>query len=88
VVASGISTIFCADPQEISLLYFLWLAKAGGGLKRVVGMYLLRLSYLKLLNSLKLFLDAENGAQERKFEGGSQSISDGLAAKLGKVYLP
>jgi hypothetical protein len=31
-----------------------------------------------------VILDGDNGAQERKFVGGSQRLSDGLAARLGR----
>eukprot|EP01087_Luapelamoeba_hula_P015585 TRINITY_DN4678_c0_g1_i3.p1 TRINITY_DN4678_c0_g1~~TRINITY_DN4678_c0_g1_i3.p1 ORF type:complete len:536 (+),score=30.81 TRINITY_DN4678_c0_g1_i3:91-1698(+) len=33
---SGVSSLFCADPQEISMLYFLWFVHMAGGFKRLI----------------------------------------------------
>jgi monoamine oxidase len=49
--------------------------------------FLYWLWYVRCAHGLKRLVDTENGAQERKFIGGSQSISDALAKQLGCVRL-
>eukprot|EP00978_Attheya_sp_CCMP212_P020999 scaffold60807_cov62-Attheya_sp.AAC.4 len=56
-------TLLCKDSKEVSMLYFLWYARSGDCLKRLV--------------------NVKNGAQEKKFAGGSEQISDRMAEKLG-----
>ncbi len=57
-----LDTLLCKPSDEISMLYYLWYARSGDSLKRL--------------------MDIENGAQERKFVGGSASISIKLADEL------
>ena len=61
--------IWGADPKEMSLLYVL-MYTAGAGNERTAG------SFLK-------FLTTQDGAQERRFVGGSQVVSEKVAAALG-----
>ncbi|XP_063951601.1 amine oxidase [flavin-containing] B-like [Lytechinus pictus] len=58
------SAEFCAEAKDLSLLYFLWYIKEGGGYMRMSA--------------------TDNGAQERKFIGGSQRICLNIAEHLGK----
>ncbi|MDI6910990.1 FAD-dependent oxidoreductase [Nocardioides sp.] len=62
---------FGADPNELSLLYVLWYVACSGN-ERNVGTF--------SRNS-----DTANGAQERRFVGGSQLIPLRLARRLGDV---
>jgi monoamine oxidase len=62
---------FGADPNELSLLYVLWYVACSGD-ERHVGTF--------ARNS-----DTANGAQERRFVGGSQLIPLRLARRLGDV---
>ncbi len=57
-----LDTLLCKPSDEVSMLYYLWYARSGDSLKRL--------------------MDIENGAQERKFVGGSASISVKLAEEL------
>ena len=52
-----------AEPEDMSLLYYLWYLKSGDGVLRVAAV--------------------EDAGQERKFNGGSQQISNRLKDKLG-----
>ena len=61
--------IWGADPREMSLLYVL-MYTAGAGNEKTAG------SFLK-------FLTTQGGAQERRFAGGSQAVSEQVAAALG-----
>ena len=62
---------FGADPNELSLLYVLWYVACSGN-ERHVGTF--------SRNS-----DTANGAQERRFVGGSQLVPLRLARRLGDV---
>ena len=62
---------FGADPNELSLLYVLWYIACSGN-ETTVGTF--------SRNS-----DTANGAQERRFIGGSQLIPLRLAQKLGDI---
>ncbi|MBI2244994.1 MAG: FAD-dependent oxidoreductase, partial [Nocardioides sp.] len=62
---------FGADPNELSLLYVLWYVACSGN-ERNVGTF--------SRNS-----DTANGAQERRFVGGSQLVPLRLARRLGDV---
>ncbi len=62
---------FGADPNELSLLYVLWYVACSGD-ERHVGTF--------SRNS-----DTANGAQERRFVGGSQLIPLRLARRLGDI---
>lgn len=62
---------FGADPDELSLLYVLWYVACSGN-EREVGTF--------ARNS-----DTANGAQERRFVGGSQLIPLRLARRLGDI---
>ncbi|MFA6574196.1 MAG: FAD-dependent oxidoreductase [Nocardioides sp.] len=62
---------FGADPNELSFLYTLWYVACSGN-ERNVGTF--------ARNS-----DTANGAQERRFVGGSQLIPLRLARKLGDI---
>lgn len=62
---------FGADPDELSLLYVLWYVACSGN-ERNVGTF--------SRNS-----DTANGAQERRFVGGSQLIPIRLARRLGDL---
>jgi monoamine oxidase len=55
--------IFAAEPRELSLLYFLFYLRSGGGLKRLASV--------------------KDGAQQDRFIGGAQQLSEKLAAPLG-----
>jgi monoamine oxidase len=61
--------IWGADPKEMSLLYVL-MYTAGAGNETTAG------SFLK-------FITTQGGAQERRFVGGSQLVSEKVAAALG-----
>merc|ERR1712176_74109 len=54
-----VDTIICESSSKISMLYWLWYAKSGDTLKRL--------------------MNVVNGAQERKFKGGSAQIPKKLA---------
>jgi monoamine oxidase len=54
--------IFAAEPRELSLLYFLFYLRSGGGLKRLASV--------------------KDGAQQDRFVGGAQQLSEKLAAGL------
>jgi monoamine oxidase len=62
---------FGADPDELSFLYVLWYVACSGN-ERNVGTF--------SRNS-----DTKNGAQERRFVGGSQQIPLRLARRLGDI---
>jgi len=62
---------FGADPDEISLLFTIWYVACSGN-ERTIGTF--------ARNS-----DTANGAQERRFVGGSQLIPLRMARKLGDV---
>jgi monoamine oxidase len=59
----GVTSVFAAEPADLSLLHFLFYSHSGG-----------------LLDSL---FNVENGAQERRFVGGSQVIAIRMAEQLG-----
>ncbi|MDQ4052092.1 MAG: FAD-dependent oxidoreductase [Actinomycetota bacterium] len=71
LIESWTQPSFGADPDELSLLFTLWFI-AGSGNERSVGTF--------ARNS-----DTANGAQERRFVGGSQLIPLRMARKLGDV---
>jgi monoamine oxidase len=63
-------SIWGADPKELSLLYVLQYVAAAGNAKNAS-------TFLRLITT-------GGGAQERRFVGGSQLISEKLADRLGK----
>lgn len=63
LLASAVRVVFGAEPRELSMLFFLFYLRAGGGLMKL--------------------LETEGGAQEMRFTTGAQSLSSGLAARLG-----
>ncbi|WP_395657396.1 flavin monoamine oxidase family protein [Nocardioides sp.] len=62
---------FGADPDELSLLYVLWYVACSGDEQHV--------------GTFSRNSDTANGAQERRFVGGSQLVPLGLARRLGDV---
>ena len=62
---------FGADPNELSLLYVLWYVACSGNESNV--------------GTFSRNSDTANGAQERRFVGGSQLIPLRLARKLGDI---
>jgi monoamine oxidase len=68
------TSIFSAQPRELSLLFVLFYIAAAGNESNV--------------GTLERLTDTANGAQESRFVGGSQQVPIKLAAKLGdKVVL-
>jgi monoamine oxidase len=59
-----IQGVYAVEPRDVSLLYTLFYAKAGGGLLLLTG--------------------TEGGAQQDRFDGGSQLVARRLAEKLGE----
>jgi monoamine oxidase len=70
IFVSACQAIWGADPSELSLLYALQYTAAAGN-ARTPG------SFLRLITTA-------GGAQERRFVGGSQLVSQKLADRLGK----
>jgi monoamine oxidase len=70
IFTSACQSIWGADPKELSLLYVLQYAAAAGNAKNPG-------SFLRLIT-------ASGGAQEQRFVGGSQLISEKVADHLGK----
>lgn len=67
-IRSFVQVNVTSEPYEMSLLWFLWYVKGGGGPNRIYS--------------------TTNGGQERKFNGGSQQVSEKLAERLkGQVLL-
>ncbi|WP_205473769.1 flavin monoamine oxidase family protein [Nocardioides sp. SYSU D00038] len=71
LIRSWTQPTFGADPDELSLLFALWYVACSGN-ERTVGTF--------ARNS-----DTANGAQERRFVGGSQLIPRRLARQLGDI---
>ena len=70
IVAAACRAIWGADPKELSLLYVLQYVAAAGNASHPG-------SFLRLITTA-------GGAQERRFVGGSQVVSERVAAQLGK----
>jgi monoamine oxidase len=70
IFISACQSIWGADPKELSLLYVLQYAAAAGNAKNAG-------SFLRLITT-------GGGAQEQRFVGGSQLISEKLADHLGR----
>jgi monoamine oxidase len=70
ILVAASEAIWGADPAEMSLLYALQYIAAAGDSKHAGG-------FLRLINTA-------GGAQEQRFVGGSQVISERVADKLGK----
>ena len=70
ILTAAAQAIWGADPSELSLLYALQYIAAAGDSKHAGG-------FLRLINT-------GGGAQERRFVGGSQLISERIADRLGK----
>ena len=64
VLRMAINAIFAAEPEELSLLFFLFYVHSGGGL--------MSLSEIK------------RGAQQDRLVGGTQQLSERMAAQLGE----
>jgi monoamine oxidase len=70
ILAAAAEAIWGADPNELSLLYVLQYIAAAGDSKHAGG-------FLRLINTA-------GGAQEQRFVGGSQIISERVADRLGR----
>jgi monoamine oxidase len=70
ILVAAAQAIWGADPAEMSLLYALQYIASAGDSKRAGG-------FLRLINTA-------GGAQEQRFVGGSQLISERVADRLGK----
>jgi monoamine oxidase len=70
ILTAAAEAIWGADPAELSLLYALQYTAAAGDAKHAGG-------FLRLINTA-------GGAQEQRFIGGSQLISERVADRLGK----
>jgi monoamine oxidase len=70
IFTAACQSIWGADPKELSLLYALQYTAAAGNAKSAG-------TFLRLITT-------GGGAQERRFVGGSQVISEKAAARLGK----
>ena len=70
IVTAAAEAIWGADPSDLSLLYALQYIAAAGDAKHAGG-------FLRLINTA-------GGAQEQRFVGGSQLISERVADRLGK----
>jgi monoamine oxidase len=69
----GIEAVFAAEPRDLSLLWVLfYIASAGNE---------------KTPGTFERLINTAGGAQESRFVGGSQLISIGMAARLGKKQL-
>lgn len=80
--------MFCAEPAEISLLYFLWYLHCGGGLQQLVGEEV-RPGRARARIAIGLIahgsgvLPKQGAAQAECFVGGSQQISERMAQSFG-----
>jgi monoamine oxidase len=70
ILTAAAEAIWGADPSDLSLLYALQYIAAAGDAKHAGG-------FLRLINTA-------GGAQEQRFVGGSQVISERVADRLGK----
>src|SRR5919204_23293 len=70
ILTAASEAIWGADPSELSLLYALQYIAAAGDARHAGG-------FLRLITT-------GGGAQERRFVGGSQAISERIADRLGK----
>src|SRR5215218_9312167 len=70
ILAAAAQAIWGADPAQLPLLYVLQYIAAAGNAKHAGG-------FLRLINTA-------GGAQEQRFVGGSQLISERVADRLGK----
>lgn len=66
----GIASVFACEPRDISLLWVLFYIHAAGNEKEI--------------GTFERLINTANGAQERRFVGGSQLVSQRVAHKLGK----
>lgn len=72
-----------AEAHELSLLSVLWYIKQCKGTKRFFSGICFHLAHFVVVTELTYIRSGQNGAQERKFIGGSQQISERIADYIG-----
>jgi monoamine oxidase len=66
----GIASVFACEPRDVSLLWVLFYIHSAGNEKQT--------------GNFERLINTAGGAQERRFVGGSQLVSQRVARKLGK----